>query len=181
MKKKILTIIHKIILYLLNNILNKIPSHNLRIFWYRIAWVQIGKRSTISLGVKVRYPWKISIWDNTIIGTDCFLDWARNLNIWNNTNISWWTSIFTLGHDIDCPFFSAKWAKVTIDDHVAIFSNSIILPGVYIAKWTAIWAWSVVTKDTLEWSFYCWNPAWYKRKRKITKLETKHNYRPFLH
>ncbi|MBP5445077.1 MAG: sugar O-acetyltransferase [Acholeplasmatales bacterium] len=86
---------------------------------------------------------KIIIGNNVLIGPNCTLatpvhpmDVSERLSNKNQKNL-----------------------PIIIEDNVWIASNVVILPGVKIGKNSVIGAGSVVTKDVLEDSFYCGNPA----------------------
>lgn len=154
-----------------------IPSHTIRLFFYRNLFrIKIGKDSSIHWHAEFNQPSGIAIGHNTIIGNDAFLDgryfrkwekirtpgrWEkfmvyfrdfvhpsfRPLSIGNNVSIAGEVRIYTMQHDIDDPDFREIGAPVAIDDYVVIGSRVTILPGVHIGKGAVIASGAVVTKD----------------------------------
>ena len=58
--------------------------------------MQIGMRSNIHMGARIRKPSKIVIGDNTIVGDHAILGGRKGLYIGNNVNISTGVWIWTL-------------------------------------------------------------------------------------
>ena len=47
--------------------------YNFRNFLLRLFGAKIGKNVLIRSSVKITYPWKLSVGDNTWIGEDCYI------------------------------------------------------------------------------------------------------------
>lgn len=84
---------------------------------------------------------------NTTINNGCYLDTRVGINIGSNVNISHDVRIYSLGHDINDPFFITKGEEVNILDDVWIFPNVIIMPGVTIGERSIVLPGAVVTKS----------------------------------
>lgn len=66
--------------------------------------------------------------------------------------------------------------QVVIGRHCIIGTLSIVLPGVLIREGTSVWARSMVTKDTEEWSIYSGSPAKKIKNRNRGLLDYEVNY-----
>jgi acetyltransferase-like isoleucine patch superfamily enzyme len=114
----------------------------------------------------------IKIGINTMISLGAKLDVRRGeISIGDNCYITWGSVI--LSHDaaqdiIGQPAKSER--KTVIENNVFIGVNSVILPGVHIAKGSIIGSGSVVTKNVPEYSIVVGNPA-----RIIRKLDSATN------
>lgn len=128
-----------------------IPSHHIRRFFYRLAGVRIGKRSTIHTGARFFNPGKITIGEDTIVGEGIFLDGRDTLEIGNHVDIASEVMIYNCEHNVNAEHFAAVEdivkAPVVIEDYVFIGPRVIILPGVTIGKGAVVGAGAVVTKD----------------------------------
>lgn len=159
------TQIRYIAVAILNFSYTLLPFFFLRKFLLRLIGIKIGKRSYIHRGVKFFHFGKIIIGDNTTVNFNCYLDNRTGIFIGNNVGIAHNTKIYTLGHDINDSKFSAIGAKVRINDHVFIFSNCLIMPGVTIGEGAIVLAGSVVTKNVDPYTVVGGNPAKYIKNR----------------
>jgi len=108
-------------------------------------WIlYIGENSNI-WPYSIIFPWhKTIIGDNVLIGP----------GVW----IFWWSHNFKSKKiKIALQWDSSQW--IIIQDDVRIWNWAIILDWVNIKKGSVIGAWSVVTKNTIEYWVYVWNPA----------------------
>lgn len=131
-----------------------LPSHQLRLFFYRLAGMQIGQCSRIHMMARIYDPRHITIGQDTIIGEKISLDGRKQLvnsqgglEIGNHVDIASEVMIWTSEHDLTDPKMRAVEEKVVIEDYVFIGPRAIILPGVTIGKGAAVGAGAVVTKD----------------------------------
>ena len=130
-----------------------------RKLYLRLFGVKIGKNSCIHRKCKFFHIGKVSLGQNSVVNFGCYLDNRRGIMIGNNVGIAHDTKIYTLGHNIDSPFFETKGAPVIIEDNVFIFSNSLIMPGVTVHEGAIVLAGSVVTRDVPAWNIVGGNPA----------------------
>jgi acetyltransferase-like isoleucine patch superfamily enzyme len=143
-----------------------IPSHALRIWWYRnVCQIQIGLHSSIHRHCRLYAPWRITIGDHCVINYGVLLDGRQGLKIGNNVSISEGTVFLTLGHDVDAPDFALKGGPVTIEDRVFIGSYARVLPGVSIGEGSVIGVGSVVAKDVKPFTVVAGVPARFVRDR----------------
>lgn len=156
------------------------PFHTCRKFFYRLAGIKIGKKSTIHMMARIYDPRNIVIGEGTLIGERVTLDGRRQLPISNgglqigdHVDIASEVMIWTSQHDIDDPNMKAIEEKVVIQDYVFIGPRAIILPGVTIGQGAVIAAGAVVTKDVPEMTVVGGMPAKQIRKRKLDSLEYK--------
>jgi len=125
------------------------PSHQFRLFCYRMAGMKIGQGSVIHMWANFFQPQNIQIGEDTVIGDHCFLDGRAKLKIGSHTDIASQVLIYNSEHDINDPDFKAICSSVEIGDYVFIGPRAIILPGVKIGRGAIIGAGAVVTKNVL--------------------------------
>lgn len=144
-----------------------IPAHFIRLFFYRLEGIKIGKGSRIHVGAKFYFPLNIEIGQGTIIGDNVFLDGRDKLKIGNHVDIASWVMIYNSEHDVNSEDFHAVVAPVEIGDYVFIGPRVIILPGVKVGKGAVVGAGAVVTKDVLEFQIVGGVPAQVIGERKL--------------
>lgn len=127
-----------------------VPLHSLRLFFYRLFGIKIGRGSTIHMFASFYDPRNIVIGDDTIVGEGAVLDGRRKLVIGHHVAIASGVMIYNAEHDINSPFFQTAFGEVIIEDYVFIGPRAIILPGVKIAKGAVVAAGAVVVKDVGE-------------------------------
>lgn len=139
--------------------------------------ISIGKHSYIHRGVTFLSIGKLQIGRNSVINQGCLLDNRGQIEIGNCVNISHGSKIYTAGHDLDDMFFTGRKRKVKIGDHVCIFSNVIIMPGVIMQEGSVALPGSVITKDVQPFSVVGGNPAKHiKWREKDLRYKLKFDY-----
>lgn len=101
----------------------------------------------------------IIIGDNCVINRGCYLDGRTGIEIKNNVNVSFGTTILTLQHEPQSSFFECKGGKVVIDNDVWVGARAIILPGVKVGEGAIIAAGAVVCKDVEKYTIVGGVPA----------------------
>jgi acetyltransferase-like isoleucine patch superfamily enzyme len=154
-----------IAVWIYNKLYNFVPFFICKTLLLRLAGNKVGDRTVIHTPARFLGMGRIRIGSNTIINRGCYLDNRFGIDIGNNVSIAHDTKIYSLGHDVDDPYFSAKGAKVEIGDYACIFSNVLIMPGVKLGKGAVVYAGSVVTKDVGDYEIVGGNPARFIRHR----------------
>ena len=145
-----------------------LPSHGIRRFFYRLAGIKIGKRSSIHMGARFYNPSGIRVGEDSIIGEGVVLDGRALLTIGNHVALATEVMIYNAEHDINDEKFSARQAPVTVEDYVFIGPRAIILPGVTLAKGSVIGAGAVVTRDVAAYTIVGGVPAKEIGQRSLT-------------
>ncbi len=164
-------------LYLTNYWIAAVPSHTLRLFYYRrVMRLEIGPGSTIFMGCWLDTPGGIVIGKNTTINQRCRLDSRGGIRMGNYVSISAGVTILTADHDPGSPDFSGRHAEVVIDDHCFIGTGALILKGVHLGTGAMVGAGSVVTRDIPSGEVWAGNPA---RKIRERLIENYHETPPY--
>lgn len=135
-------------LYLCNNWINKIPSHTIRLWYYRkIMGFQIGKDSSIFMNCIFDAAKGFKMGSNSVINSNCRLDTRGGIDIGDNVSISSEVIILTADHDIDSDNMEGRNKGVTINNYVWFGTRAMILPGITIGEGGIVAAGALVTKD----------------------------------
>lgn len=147
-----------------------IPFHSIRKFFYLLAGIKIGKKSTLHMWASFFQPKNIRIGEGTVIGDHAFLDGRAPLVIGSHVDVASGVMIFNSEHDLEKEDFPAIEEPVEIGDYVFIGPRVIILPGVKVGKGAVIAAGAVVTKNVPEYAIVGGVPAAVIGERKNKNL-----------
>ncbi len=142
-----------------NLIYNWLPFFFAKNILLRFSGIKIGNNSYIHTKVKFFHLGNISIKNNSVINSGCYLDNRNKITIGSNVSIAHDTKIYTLGHDVNDPQFKHVGKEVTIDDYACLFSNVLVMPGVTIGEGAVVFPGSVVTKNVEPYTLVGGNPA----------------------
>jgi len=140
--------------YTTNHIITHIPSHSLRLAWYRrvLGW-RIGPGVTILMGQHVQMAGvrssgtKVSIGKGSVINHDCLLYTTGGLIIGENVSISSGVWLVTGTHDMNDPLFPDRYVPIVIGNYAWIGIRATVLAGVTIGEGAVIMAGAMVTRD----------------------------------
>lgn len=121
--------------------------YGFRVLILRAFGAKIGSSCIIRPTVKITYPWKVSIGDNSWIGDGVELYSLGKITIGNNSVISQGTYICAADHDYEKVDFPIRERPVTIGDQVWVGAKCFIGPGVSIADGVVLGAASTTFKD----------------------------------
>ncbi|HMC79364.1 MAG TPA: acyltransferase [Acidimicrobiia bacterium] len=149
--RAVATIGVRVLNYLTNHVVNRVPSYSLRHAWYRrVLGLSMGRGSGVHLGCYVWFygPGQLRrsgfhIGANTRINRDCCLDARGPLHIGDNVSVSPEVAILTTQHSLDAGGFPLESRPVVIEDHVWIGMRAMILPGTTVGRGAVIAAGAV--------------------------------------
>lgn len=118
-----------------------------RNFLLRSFGAKIGKNVIIRPSVRVTYPWKLSIGDNSWVGDHAELYTLGDITIGNNAVVSQKSYLCTGSHDHQSKAFDIYQKPIVIEDEAWVATDVYIAPGVTIGKGAVIGARSSVFKD----------------------------------
>ncbi len=134
-------------LYLCNHLVNRVPSHTFRLWYYRsVMRFEIGKDATIGMGCIFDTAKNLKIGEKSVINARCRLDSRGGIDIGDCVSISSDTIIITADHDPN-QYMVGRSRPVKIEPYVFVGTRAMILAGVTIGTQSVVAAGSVVTKD----------------------------------
>jgi len=137
-----------------------------RRYLLRLFGAKIGKNVAIRSSVKITYPWKVMIGDNSWVGDDCVFYSLGEIKIGSNVAIAHKVYLNTGGHDYQKTTFDIFSKPIIIEDECWITNDVYIAPGVTIGKGTIVGARSTVLKDLLPGKICVGTPARAIKSRK---------------
>jgi putative colanic acid biosynthesis acetyltransferase WcaF len=123
--------------------------NRVRISVLRLFGARIGTGTLIRHDVKVHWPWKLTIGDNSWIGEETWILNLEPVTIGSNSCISQGVLLCTGSHDRFSPTFEFDNGPIEIGDHVWVAARATVLRGIRIDNGCTIAATAVVTRDVL--------------------------------
>jgi len=118
-----------------------------RIAVLRAFGAKIGSGVNFRSGVRVHWPWKLQIGDNTWIGERVWLLNLEPIHIGSDVCISQAAFLCTGSHDHRSPSFEFDNAPIRIEDGAWVAARATILRGVTVGEDAIVGATALVTRD----------------------------------
>lgn len=110
------------LLYICNYIVAYVPSHTVRLFFYRrFMNFRIGEKSYIFMGCSFIARNGFEMGNNSVINKDCRIDTRGGVKIGRNVSISENVFLFTADHDPQRKDFKGRNEEIVIEDYVYRF------------------------------------------------------------
>jgi len=136
-----------------------------RNFLLRLFGSKIGKNVIVRPSVRVTYPWKLEIGDNSWVGDNVELYTLGKITIGKDVVVSQKSYLCSGSHDYQSQTFDIYQKPIVIQDEAWVATDVFIAPGVSIGKGAVIAARSSVYKDMPEGMICIGNPAIPVKKR----------------
>lgn len=144
-----------------------LPSNRFKVFLLRLFGAKIGKSVTLKPGVNIKYPWHLTIGNNTWIGENVWIDNLVAITIGNNVCISQGAILLTGSHNYKKTSFDLITNSIILEDGVWIGACAIVNSGIIAASHAVLTSGSVAIKNLETYSIYQGNPAVKIRSRII--------------
>ncbi|MHB8415163.1 MAG: acyltransferase [Acidiferrobacteraceae bacterium] len=133
--------------HLYNMVINKVPSHTIRIAWLRMGGAIIGKGSTIWRNTEVLGVENLRMGEDSLIAWHCQVDARAGLVIGDHVCVASHVLIIAGSHDLGAPEFWSISAPIYIHDYAWIASRAIITAGAIIGHGAVVAANTIVSKE----------------------------------
>ncbi|WP_419802963.1 WcaF family extracellular polysaccharide biosynthesis acetyltransferase [Mucilaginibacter sp.] len=143
------------------------PSSAFKVFLLKIFGTKIGKNVIIRHQVNIKYPWFLTIGNDTWIGEQVWVDNLVPVTIGSNVCLSQGAMLLTGNHDYSRSTFDLLTGKIVLQNGVWIGAKAIVCPNVVAGEHAVLTAGSIATKNMEAYFVYQGNPAVKVRKRGI--------------
>jgi putative colanic acid biosynthesis acetyltransferase WcaF len=118
-----------------------------RVAVLRAFGASIASGTVIRHNVKIHWPWKLAVGQDSWIGDGAWILNLEDVTIGRDTCISQGVLLCTGSHDQTSPSFEFDNAPIVVGNHVWIAARATVLRGVRIGDGATIGATALVTKD----------------------------------
>lgn len=142
-------------------------SSKVRVFLLRLFGARIGVNVYIKPGVRVKFPWRLSIGDHCWIGESVWIDNLAEVWIDSHVCVSQGVYLCTGNHDWATHNMRLFTKPIRLERGCWAGARSVVCPGVRIAEGAVLGVGGVATKDLAPFGIYAGNPAVFVRWRVI--------------
>lgn len=146
---------------------NLLPISSLKTAVLRLFGAKVGRGVYIKPGVRIKFPWYLSIGDHSWIGEDTWIDNLAHVSIGSHVCISQGAYLCTGNHDWTTSNMKLFRRAIVLRDGCWIGARSTICPGVIVDTAAITSVGSVVTKNIPAYQIWGGSPAIYLRHRVI--------------
>lgn len=143
------------------------PFSLLKVVVLRLFGARIGRDVIIKPGVKIKFPWKLSVGNHVWLGECVWIDNLDTVRIEDHVCISQGAYLCTGNHDWSQEPFTLRTGKIHIQQGAWIAARAIIGPGVTVGQGAVLTLGSVASKTLDSMSVYAGNPAILIKQRHI--------------
>jgi putative colanic acid biosynthesis acetyltransferase WcaF len=108
---------------------------------------KIGRNVIIKPGVRVKFPWKLTIKDGAAVGEDVWIDNIEQVELGKNSIVSQGAYLCTGNHDWKKRDMPLTAKPIAIEENAWVAARAVIGPGVTVGKNSVVRLGAVVTKD----------------------------------
>lgn len=146
---------------------SSIPGSVYRRLLLRAFGAKIGRGGTIKPRVKIKFPWRLKIGNDSWIGEAAWIDNLAEVDIGNNCCISQGAYLCTGSHDWKSPRFGLITKPILIGDNAWVAAKATVGPGVTVGAGSVLTIGSVAVSDLEPWTIYQGAPAKAVRTRDL--------------
>lgn len=136
-----------------------IPFSAFKVYLLIAFGAKVGCQVRIKPGVRIKFPWRLTLGDYVWLGEKAWLDNLAPIIIENHVCVSQGVYLCTGNHDWNDPNFSLITAAITLEEGSWIAAGAIIGPNVTVGRGAVLGLGSVTGKSLAPMTIYTGNPA----------------------
>jgi putative colanic acid biosynthesis acetyltransferase WcaF len=136
-----------------------LPWSGTKVAILRLFGATVGQNVRIKPGVKVKFPWRLTLGDYVWLGEKSWLDNLAQITIESHVCISQDVYLCTGNHDWSHPHFSLVPAPIIIKQGSWLAARATVGPGVTIGRGAVLCLGSVASHSLEAMAIYAGNPA----------------------
>jgi len=133
----------------------------------RLFGAKIGKHMYMKPGVRVKFPWYLTVGDYCWIGEDVWIDNLAPVSIGSHVCVSQGAYLCTGNHDWSKPNLKLFTRPITLERGCWVGAKTLVGPGVTVKEGAILTAGGVATKDLQAFAIYAGNPAVFIKRRVV--------------
>lgn len=142
-----------------------VPGSLWRVGLLRLFGSRIGKGVVLKPGVRVKFPWRLTIGDYSWVGESVWIDNLAQVSLGQHVCVSQGVYFCTGSHDWSRQSFDLSVKPIAVGSHAWVGAKSKVGPGVVIGEGAVLTLGSTATRSLDPWVVHCGNPAVVLKKR----------------
>jgi putative colanic acid biosynthesis acetyltransferase WcaF len=142
-----------------------VPFSQVKVVVLRAFGASIGGGVRIKPGVKVKFPWRLTVGDHCWLGEDLWIDNLAEVRIGAHCCLSQGVYLCTGSHDWSRDTFDLITGPIIVQDHAWIGAKAVVAPGLTVGEGAVLGLGSVATHSLDPWTIYLGSPAKPNRQR----------------
>lgn len=142
-----------------------LPISSVKIALLKLFGARIGKNVVIKPSVNIKFPWRLTVGNNSWIGEGVWIDNIANVKIGKNCCISQGALLLCGNHDYKKETFDLITGEIRIEDGAWIGAKSVVCPNVVAHENSVLCVGSIATHNLDKNTVYRGVPACAIRKR----------------
>ena len=151
-----------------------LPFSAFKVWILRRFGAQIGQQVRFKPGVRVKFPWRLTVDDYVWIGENTWLDNVAPIAIESHVCLSQDVYLCTGNHDWSHPDFKLIPAGIHIEQGSWLAARAVVGPGVTVGRGAVLCLGSVTGRSLQPMTIYAGNPAQPVKQRVMSNQ--KHHY-----
>jgi putative colanic acid biosynthesis acetyltransferase WcaF len=135
------------------------PLSSVKVHLLKAFGAKVGNGVIIKPSVSIKYPWKLSVGDNSWIGEEVWIDNLSEIFIGSNVTISQGALLLTGSHDHTKEAFDFISNTITLEEGTWIGAKAVVYGGVTCKSHSILGILSVAERDLMPYTIYKGNPA----------------------
>jgi putative colanic acid biosynthesis acetyltransferase WcaF len=144
-----------------------LPFSGFKVLLLRLFGTQIGQGVRLKPGIRVKFPWRLTVGDCCWIGENAWIDNLAPIILESHVCLSQGTYLCTGNHDWSDPSFSLKLGSIHLKQGSWIGARAIVGPGVTVGEGAVLCLGSVTGKSLQPMTIYAGNPAQPIKQRQL--------------
>jgi len=153
-------------LFLLNPLMT---SYRLKAALLRLFGAKIGKGVVIKPGVHVKYPWRLTVGNDSWLGERAWIDNMEDVTLGSNVVVSQGAYLCTGNHDWSDPVMPLAPEPIVVEEGAWVGAFAKVGPGRTIRAGSVLSLGAVALTDTEPWGVHAGNPATLVGKRVLKR------------
>lgn len=135
-----------------------LPGAGWRASLLRLFGASVGQSVIFKPGVRVKFPWRLTVGDHCWIGEDVWVDNLADVTLGDHVCVSQGAYFCTGSHDWGKQSFDLIVKPIRVGSHAWIAAKSMVAPGTVVGE-GAVLGFGGVASHTLDpWTIYSGNP-----------------------